>query len=195
MAIEQTILQDADLCLQAEGLKWYADVEAQGAEHLRVRLRASDIGVGPQWPADTRVECFMATEGGRYNVEATVLRQEGDLVWLRIPPSWNTGERRRSARVATSFPVTCKVDGVELQAFCRDLSVGGMRLRMAKGLRKGTRIELWFTLSDDPEPLQVEGTILYQKPAEDMDGQTDLGIKFSSLDPADGARIARSLKE
>jgi hypothetical protein len=189
MAAEVSVTGTAEIRLEATGVVWLADVEAQGGDHLRVRLRPDSLGVLPQLATDTAVGCAMDGADGRYYVDATVLEQEGPVLWLRIALAWSRTERRQNLRAPGGFPVSYRMGEVEGIAACMDVSAGGMRLRMAQAPPSRAHMTLSFKLPGEPVPVRTEGLVIYTRPAEAPGTGTDVGVKFQNLSPRDAARI------
>lgn len=180
-----------ELKLATTGVVWLADLEAQGAEHLRVRLRADDLGVLPALAAGTSLECTMRSPDGDYYVTGRVLQQVNATLWLSLPPMWRKEERRDFARQSGGFAVKYFADKANGVAACVDISAGGIKIRAKQALTVKTRLELFFTLPGEGLPVRVQGLVLHCNPAESTDSGFDVGIKFSGLQIGDAARIAR----
>jgi hypothetical protein len=182
---------EVELRSMATGALWVADVEAQGAEHLRVRVRPDEIGVMPVLPAGTALECAMDSQDGRYFVSATAIAQQSDLIWLEISPMWRRTERRAFRRYSGAFQVHYFHDQRHGIAACLDISAGGCRLRVKSPLPVQSSIELVFTLPGTPLPMRTQARILHVRPSDGAQTAVDLGIKFTDLAVEDGARLAR----
>jgi hypothetical protein len=180
-----------ELRLATTGVVWIAELEAQGAEHLRVRLREDDLGVLPILTPGTSLECTMRSEDGRYYVVGSVLQQSRATVWLSLPPMWRKTERREFARQSGGFAVRYDSEFANGIAHCVDVSAGGMKIRVKQELRAKSRMELLFTLPGEALPVRVQGVVLHCKPAEIAENGFELGVKFSDLQIGDAARIAR----
>lgn len=180
--------------LMATGMAWFADVEAQGSEHLRVRLRPPMQGAMPTWAVGTTLQCAMDADDGRYSTEAVVLKQVGAYLWLRVAMTWARGERRQHKRAVGGFPVRYRARGIDGLGVCQDLSVGGMRLRVARALPVQTRVQLHCNLPGESAALRLEGLVMRVVPVEDMETGWEMGLKFVGLSLADSARLARYLQ-
>lgn len=64
-------------------------------------------------------------------------------------------EKRRTVRLKLTTEIICTVGGQELHLQCSDLSVGGMLLENANGLRVGEELELRFMLPGVASPLKL----------------------------------------
>jgi len=177
--------------LTATEAAWFADIEAQGSEHLRVRLRPAERGPMPAWAEGTTLECAMDGSDGLYSAEAVVLKQAGAYLWLRVPPVWVRGERRQHPRVQGGFPVRYKAKGIEGIGVCQNISVGGLRLRVGKAIPERTRLELRFSLPGETATLRLEGLVLRVSPIQDGATGYDIGIKLIGLSPSDSACLFR----
>jgi hypothetical protein len=180
-----------ELKLTTTGVVWLADLEAQGTEHLRVRLRADDLGVLPVLAAGTSLECTMRSPDGDYYVTGTILQQVNATLWLSLPPMWRKAERRDFARQSGGFAVKYFSDKANGVAACVDISAGGIKIRVKQPLPERSKLELFFTLPGEGLPVEVQGLILHCNATDTTDGGFDLGIKFTNLQLGDAARIAR----
>lgn len=180
-----------ELRLATTGVMWLADLEAQGIDHLRVRLRADDLGVLPVLMPGTALECTMRSEDGRYYVNGSVLQQSRDRVWLALPAQWRKDELREFARQTGGFAVKYFADVANGVAHCVDISAGGLKICVKQQIPSRCRIEIFFTLPGEALPVHVQGLVLHCKPAESKDEVFELGIKFCDLQIGDAARIAR----
>src|SRR5438105_1190678 len=177
-ATASSITEMAELQLRMAGLPWLAKVEAQGGDHVRVRVQGDELGAVPQVGPGTLIECAMDSPEARYHADVTVLKQEGDVLWLRIPTTWSRTERRCSPRLTSLFSVSYVSDGHSGVGACLDISAGGMRLRIARTLPGHSRITLDFTLPGEDEPIRITGLVLYCAPGSGMGKGIDTGIKF-----------------
>jgi hypothetical protein len=180
-----------ELRVDSTGALWFADVEAQGSEHLRVRLRPGELGTLPTLPGGTAVDCGMDSETGRLRIAANVINQKGAVLWLGLPPAWWKEDRRRSPRCVGGFPVTYTLDDVSTIGACQDIAAGGLRVRAAEPLPVDTSIDLLFRLPGDKSPVRTSAVVLYARPSNDGSESVDMGMKFIRLGIQDGVRIAR----
>jgi hypothetical protein len=191
MPSELVVQGTVEIRVHMTGALWFAEVEAQGSDHLRVRLRTGELGALPSLAEGMAVDCAMESADGRYCVEAHVLRQDGALLWLTIAPVWIRAENRQSPRMTGGFTVAYTAGEASGIAACLDISAGGMRLRMANPLPLRSSVGLSFTLPGEPQPVDLDGTVLYVHSLEDDTPGVDVGVKFRHVPVADGARIAR----
>src|SRR5438105_14125285 len=105
MAAEVGSGHEVELRSMATGAVWMAVVEAQGADHLRVRVQPDEIGALPVLPPGVALECAMDSPEGRYFVSATAIAQKSELLWLEISPMSRRPERRATRRPAGAFQV------------------------------------------------------------------------------------------
>ncbi len=180
-----------ELKLATTGVVWHAILEAQGTDHLRVRLRPDDLGVLPALAAGTSLECTMRSEEGSYYVIGSVLKQQAATIWLSLPKIWRKEERRDSVRATGGFVVKYIIDTTSGVAACMDVSAGGMRLRTNRAFPRMSHVYLLFTLPGEALPVHVQGLVLHSIPVEAPAQGVDLGIKFSNLAIGDATRIAR----
>jgi hypothetical protein len=180
-----------EIRVRVTGALWFAEVEAQGTDHLRVRLRAGELGALPTLTEGMAVDCAMESADGRYCVVAHVLRQNEALLWLTMPPVWQRTENRQSPRVTGGFPVNYSAGEASGTGACLDISGGGMRLRLANPLPLRSSVDLSFTLPGEVLPVTLVGTVLYIHPLDDDAPGVDVGVKFRHVPVVDGTRIAR----
>jgi len=180
-----------ELKLATTGIVWIAHVEAQGTDHLRVRLRNDDLGVIPVLTTGTSLECTMRAEDGRYYVIGSVLKQESATVWLSLPPIWRMEERRDTTRNTGGFGVKYVSSEASGLASCIDISAGGVRIRTRGTLSSRSHVEMLFTLPGEALPVRVEGIVLYSRPAEKIEHGFETGVKFLNLAIGDSMRITR----
>jgi hypothetical protein len=180
-----------ELKLATTGIVWMAHVEAQGTDHLRVKLKGDDLGVLPVLTTGTSLECTMRAADGRYYVIGSVLKQESAIVWLSLPPIWRMEERRDTTRNTGGFGVKYVNSEASGLASCIDISAGGIRVRTRTELTSRTHVELLFTLPGEALPVRVEGIILYSRPAEKIEHGFETGVKFIDLAIGDSMRISR----
>src|SRR5947209_18305402 len=93
--------------LSTEGAedRWPAEIEAQGTDHLRVRLVAV-TGEMPRFSNGSALRCMMEDTSGRYTAGARVLSQNGSTLWLNVEPQWRKGGRRTHPRTAAGFGIS-----------------------------------------------------------------------------------------
>jgi len=92
-------------------------------------------------------------------------------------------ERRMFERFSpiTEIYYSTKASGQKNKAIgLRDISGGGASLLLSERLPKGTRINLEILLSNEAEPVLLDGIINWVK--EDRNGQCCVGIIFISPD-------------
>lgn len=174
-----------------EDKSWPVTIEAQGGDHLRVRLHRDGSTPFPDVPEGTRLDLTMASKDGGYYAETTVLKQTGNLLWLRIPAIWDSLERRGSRRGPGGFGVIYQVDGVSHRGKCINIGVGGMMMRASRPWPAMTRLNVQFRLPGEETPMHLQGLVIRSTRILDLLDAVDVGIKFVSVEAEDIARIAK----
>ena len=96
-------------------------------------------------------------------------------------------EQRRYTRVATRLVAFLKVveTGKVHRGLTRDLSTGGVCATIETPLAVGTPLEVEIKLPDREQEIRFLAEVAWTKPVEagKPGGNTDVGIKFVSIDP------------
>lgn len=193
-----------------------ADIEAQGGDHLRLRLRTLDTTM-TAWEEGTEVDCLLPTEAGSDQeadcLQGKILRQRGSLLWIHIPyalPQTVTvegltrpetdailirrTERRTEDRHSTSCAVECSWSGGKLVGEAADVSVGGLRVRLTEEITRGTRLNMTLNLSKEAKPINAQGLVVYVQQDLLHPNRFEAGIKFIGWTPYDAARLSSLLR-
>jgi uncharacterized protein (TIGR02266 family) len=101
-----------------------------------------------------------------------------------MPPVW---ERRSSQRLSVQLQVKETLEDSVYFQRTGNLSVGGLFLEGTMPHPPGTRVQLRFSLPNDPVPIEVLGEIM--PPAKDQ--ELGMGVRFVGLGPEDRRRIER----
>lgn len=160
-----------ELSIEGTDQRWSAEIEAQGTDHLRVRilegpppgLQARNTPV-PGFPTGSQVICTMDDSSGRCSAGARVLSQSGLTLWLNVEANWRKGSRRAHSRAEAGFGVSYEVEGVTGVGLCLNISPGGIRIRVGEPLPLDTPVRLVFRLPQKKKPLIVGARVLYQRP-------------------------------
>jgi hypothetical protein len=166
---------------------WLGDILAYTGGYLRVSLHSNGSDEWPQWDAATPAKCLIHEGERRYASDATILKQNRELVWVQVPPTWSGPDRRHDRRQLGGFHVRFEGEGQSGVARCLDISSGGIRLRAPVHLPEKARLKLEFRLPSDRKPVQTEGIILRAYPDSDA---VYLGVKFADTPVVDSVRIA-----
>jgi hypothetical protein len=188
-AIQSAILAEAHVMLR--GKSYPVIIEAQGGDHLRVRLHSDPSASPPNMPEGTQLELKLVSQDKGFYAKTTLLKQVGDLLWLRIPAIWDSLERRSSQRRPGGFRVVYQVDEVEYCGECINIGVGGIMMRASQYWPPMTRLRLQFCLPLQPIPLHLQGLVIRTTHVLDLPDTVDLGIKFMNVTAEDMLRIAR----
>ena len=174
----------------AEGI-WLADLAAQGAAHLHVRLWYHNPDDAPHWAIGSAIDCSLTRDENSYHAAATVLKQEGPDIWLGVPPMWTSAEKRRSERLSADFPVSYIFGNKTGQAIVRDFGAGSLKILSTEPIGLWKRLTLTFSLPGEPMPTTLEGVVIHES-AGDESGY-EIGIKFSKVTPTEGVHLARAI--
>lgn len=105
-------------------------------------------------------------------------------------------ERRAHPRAVLKTEVHLGSESNFYTGFTNDISEGGLFVATHHVLPRGERMELEFSLPDDPTPLKVLGEVRWTReynPASD--GAPGLGFQFVDLSADDRARIEAFVKQ
>lgn len=93
---------------------------------------------------------------------------------------------REHPRFAAELEAEISVDGERLPGRSKDLSRGGIGIRVSRGLPLGTLVRLRLALVFDEETfseaLEVEARVVWSSPIS-KDGQHQLGLSFQRVTP------------
>src|SRR5438105_13533821 len=103
------------------------DVLAYTGGYLRVSLRSDGTEDWPRWDAATHARCVIYEGERRHASDGTILKQDRDLVWVQVPPTWSGPDRRAQKRHLGGFRVRYEADGESGVAHCINISAGGIR--------------------------------------------------------------------
>jgi len=191
VTIEQNTTGVAEIRVTMTGRLWLADIEAQEAHRLSLRIRSDELGVLPLLGPGAAVECALDADEGRCCVAATVTDQSGEQLSLCLPPAWRGVERRTAARMSGGFAVSYVAGDGTGGGVCVDISAGGMRLRTDRAIPPWSAVDLEFILPGELLPLRIRGIVLYVHSVETGASAFDLGMKFLHQQREDEDRIAR----
>ena len=179
---------EIELAVDGTDQRWKAEIEAQGTDHLRVRL-VSDRDDQAKFQIGSRVTCTMEESAERYSAEARVLSQNGPTLWLNVEPQWRKGGRRSDARVDGGFGVSYTIGEQTGIGLCMNVSSGGLRLRVPEQLPVDTPIHLLFRLPEQRKPVVVGARVLYHRTLEGLEVSLEAGLKFVEMPIAEAVRL------
>jgi len=168
--------------------EWHATLEAFSGRHMRISLAETAKAPRGRWNAGAQVRVCLRAGSRTYSTPASVIKQIGSVIWLAVSPSFAGFERRASQRVPVRLPVRCSHHGTDHDAWCLDLSAGGMRLSLPTHVDVGDELDLQFLLPGSRETLHVRGRSLWV--AAGPSGRVEAGVKFIALQPTEGSMIA-----
>ena len=166
---------------------WRGDVLAYTGGYLRVALHPDGRPEWPVWDAATPAACVLHEGHRRYASDGTVLKQDKDLVWVQVPPTWSGSDRRRTPRQLGGFSVHFESDGRFGHAECLDISASGIRLRTPVPIAEKSRLSLRFRLPSDRKLIAIDGIVQRTHARPD---DAEVGIKFADPRLLDSVRIA-----
>jgi len=88
---------------------------------------------------------------------------------VHIGPGREIEERRKAQRLNLSIPVKFKFlskQKILEETFCRDISGGGIKLRLNKPLDKGERLKTLLYFPDDPKPVSAISKVIWCKESQ-----------------------------
>lgn len=179
-------LEGFEARLSAENGTWVADVEAQGADHLRLRFRTPVSGNLPRWVPGTALTCVLKSETDTIFAEVSLLKCASGIAWITCPAHWEDWDRRSARREVGGFLVQYTIGSHIGSAECVNVSAGGIRLRMPFAVQKGTKARVSFALPGSDEQ------VTYGALAVQVDGD-EVGFKLTGLAPHQGLRIVDSM--
>ncbi len=95
-------------------------------------------------------------------------------------------ENRVHTRIDASFPVTCEVRGVEIQAKALNISRGGLLITAADSLTVGSLVKLRFTVGS--EPIEIKGYVRHSVQ------EKGCGVEFIEVLPSLQVKLAAYLE-
>ncbi len=100
-------------------------------------------------------------------------------------------ERREHPRVELKVTATATGKSFTSQNFTKDVSEGGLFVETDTMIPAGTDLSLEFTLPDAEKPVTASGKVVRAVTPEEKGAgkNAGLGIRFSSVSPADSERI------
>ena len=179
---------EIELAIDGTEQRWKAEIEAQGTDHLRVRL-SDDWDDVARFTIGSRVTCTMEESAERFSAEARVLSQNGPTLWLNVEPQWRKGGRRSHGRIDASFGVTYTVGEETGIGLCLNLSSGGVRIRVADPIPTETPVQLLFRLPEQRKPVVVGARVLYHRALQGPECSLEAGLKFVELPIGEAVRI------
>jgi hypothetical protein len=179
---------EIELAIDGAEQKWKAEIEAQGTDHLRVRLAANSHDQN-RFTIGSKVTCTIEESEERFSAEARVLSQNGPTLWLNVEPQWRKGGRRSHARVDGGFGVTYTVGEETGIGLCLNVSSGGIRIQVPDRIPKDTPVQLLFRLPEQRKPIVVGARVIYHRWLKESEDYLEAGLKFVELPIAEAVRI------
>ena len=106
--------------------------------------------------------------------------------------------KRKFERYEARFRVNFIGGGAFFSDYSHDLSEGGIRVESINPLEPGTKLKLSLYLPDRPNPLQVEGVVVWSRKIrgekKEEKGYLGVGVEFEELDPPNRDVIRGMLK-
>ena len=183
------IVPGATIILAGDQEAYPAIIEAQGASHLRLRIPAAGDAT-PEWKEGTAVTCRFEEVGGTRIMPGMILHSDREKVWVHLTSLTAHAERRSGSRTLAGFSVTLNWNGVEANATCIDLSAGGMRVHLPQEGELPNALDVSFTVPGEEKPRTLKTRVVHFESLDQDLSLRELGLKFTSLEPAVGARIA-----
>lgn len=104
-------------------------------------------------------------------------------------------EKRKFERRLARFRVNFTGGGAFFSDYTRDLSEGGIRVGSINPLETGTRLKLSLYIPSRPQPLDLEGEVIWSHPVKGRNEEyLGVGVKFGELDPLARQIIKSTLK-
>ena len=103
-------------------------------------------------------------------------------------------ERRGTVRAVARIEVFDEKTHVErVPLFVSgNVSAGGIFLITQEPYQIGTKLRIKFNLPDDPQPIETEGEVVWQRgERENSDRQPGMGVQFMKIAESDRGRIRR----
>jgi uncharacterized protein (TIGR02266 family) len=103
---------------------------------------------------------------------------------------------REFPRIAKVLSLTFKSQASLVNAFSGNVSGNGMFIKTPKPLPVGEQFSMKLLLPNDPEPLQIDCEVAWnRKEPDDMDKQpAGMGVKFVKISDSDQRRLDNELK-
>ena len=105
-------------------------------------------------------------------------------------------ERRRSGRFDVTWQVDCETEDTFLYAYITNISEMGIFVRTDKPLPVGTHLVLRFAPPSTEATFVLHGVVQWINPVRPLGENLNpgMGIRFSSLKPADRERIVEAVR-
>jgi c-di-GMP-binding flagellar brake protein YcgR len=105
-------------------------------------------------------------------------------------------EQRKDKRLSDSLMVSLQVSNETLNTVCqsKDISQGGMRLRLPQELKLGSTLKVWIELTYATAPVLVIGKVAWQKELEEPGHPVEVGIEFKMMDPAVKEKLRKHIQ-
>ena len=106
------------------------------------------------------------------------------LKWDKISKKARSKEQRKDARINDYLDVSLQVANEIFQTICRskDISEGGMRLRLHQEFKVGTFLKIWIDLQESSSPILVIGRVAWLKEISEEGFSYEIGIEFKMMD-------------
>ena len=101
--------------------------------------------------------------------------------------------RRRAPRVPVDLQLDYFADDCQLYTFATNLSDGGVFVQSKAPEPPGSMLELRLTVPEEPEPIQLQGEVVWFKTMPVGEGP-GMGVRFVNLDRQRKRRITSLLK-
>jgi len=113
-----------------------------------------------------------------------------------IEQSKENDERRTSPRVTTKIEIKFGDTGALIKSYMLNVSNGGIYIKTDKPFSLDTLILLKFSLPDDPDPIEIEGKVVWSNPRGGKGYfPKGMGIKFLKIKPADSEKIKKFVEQ
>ena len=191
--MENTDTAEGSFHILVEGTSWPADVEAQGASHIRVRF--ADVAGPPSLAPGQVITCKFDKGTHSAFIQGIALNCAKGSAWIRLLGAWTSWERRAGHRGKGGFPIRLRFTDVEYKGTSVDISPGGMRVHLERPNNHPRRLSVTFSLPGNTNEWTLNARIVHSEEIEADAGAIEWGLKFTGLPPEIGARIADFCKE
>ncbi|MCB1197085.1 MAG: TIGR02266 family protein [Bdellovibrionota bacterium] len=107
-------------------------------------------------------------------------------------------DKRESKRVPIKFQVDFHSDGHFLIEYATNISEQGIFIQTNQPMKKGTRVELEFSLPDSKLKIKALGTVAWVNPYRnnpEKDYNPGMGIQFENLSDIDRETLLNCIKK
>lgn len=102
-------------------------------------------------------------------------------------------ERRKYIRIDKALSLSYEILESFLRPSCRskDISEGGIRLRIFQRLAPGTALKLWIYLRDFEQPILAVGEVAWLQKQNDKEYPFEVGIRFIEINSSDRDKLSK----